>query len=115
MRATTQCDLLTAIAAAVHLAHLLCTLPTCPVAHHTNAPSHPPIYPAGQMEESRGGKLRRHLEALQGDLELAAGWNQQMEDVVSTAQQFVADAHRRIAQVGAGQGMGPQGRLGRPW
>lgn len=51
------------------------------------------------MEESRGTKLQRHLEALEGDLELASGWNQQMEEVASAAQQFVADAHRRIAQV----------------
>ena len=56
------------------------------------------------MEESRGAKLQRHLEALQGDLELAAGWRQQMEEVAAAAQQFVADTHRRMAQACGGWG-----------
>lgn len=68
-------------------------------------PTHPVPFPSlpHQMEDSRGAKLRRHLEALQGDLELASGWQQQMEEVAGAAQQFVADAHRRMAQVGGGR------------
>lgn len=57
------------------------------------------------MEESRGGRLQRNLEALQADLALAQSCRDQLDDVSRAAEQYIADQHRRMAQVG---------RAGRP-
>ena len=52
------------------------------------------------MEESRGGRLLRNLEALQGDLALAESSKEQLEGVAQAAEQFISEQHRRMAQVG---------------
>ena len=56
------------------------------------------------MEASRGAKLRRNLEALQCDLAAALCVRDQMGEVAQAAQQFVAEQHRRLEQVGEPQG-----------
>lgn len=53
------------------------------------------------MEESRGGRLRRNLEALQADLAAVAATREQVEGVAAAAQQFVAEQHRRMAEADA--------------
>lgn len=53
------------------------------------------------MEESRGARLRRNLDVLQGDLALARNCKEQLEEVAQAAGQFVAEQHRRMAQVRA--------------
>ena len=52
------------------------------------------------MEESRGGRLRRNLAALQGDLAFAQANKEQLEGVAKAAEQFIAEQHSRMAQVG---------------
>ena len=53
------------------------------------------------MEESRGARLRRNLDALQGDLAFAQGSREQMEGAARAAEQYIAEQHRRMAQVSA--------------
>ncbi len=64
----------------------------------------PPCLFAPQMEESRGARLRRNLDALQGDLALAQGCREQLEQVARAAEQFIAEQHRRMARVRARAG-----------
>lgn len=54
------------------------------------------------MEESRGARLRRNLDALQGDLDAAQRAQGQMEVVAKAAQQYVVDEHARMEQVRVG-------------
>ena len=51
------------------------------------------------MEESRGGRLRRNLDALQGDLAFAQANKEQLQGVAQAAEQFIAEQHARMAQV----------------
>ncbi|KAL4430905.1 hypothetical protein ABPG75_006161 [Micractinium tetrahymenae] len=51
-----------------------------------------------QMEESRGARLLRNLEALRGDVALAQDCKEQLEGVAKAAEHFVAEQHRRMAQ-----------------
>lgn len=54
-----------------------------------------------QMEDSRGARLHRNLEALQADLAAVEATREQVEGVAAAAQQFVAEQHRRMAEADA--------------
>ena len=54
-----------------------------------------------QMEESRGGRLRRNAEALAYDLAFAEENKRHLEGVAAAAAQYVAEQQRRMAEEGA--------------
>lgn len=58
------------------------------------------------MEESRGARLQRNLDALHGDLAFAQANKEQLEGVAKAAEQFIAEQHARMAQVCAGACIG---------
>lgn len=49
------------------------------------------------MEESRGARLQRNLEALQADLAFAQDNKEQMAAVARAAEQYIAEQHSRMA------------------
>eukprot|EP00887_Chlorella_sp_A99_P005399 scaffold1.g5399.t1 len=57
-----------------------------------------------QMEESRGARLRRNLEALQQDLAVAEQNRRHLEGVAGAAAQFIRDTQRRLVDEAAARG-----------